>query len=165
MVIASNDDLRAMYRKYPHGDINLWCDGKHEEGAGKLKRKREELPSKFHEREEEVEDIYKEIKERHSDIPKLRLWAHMISSNLHESLDDPPRIPAFGCAIKRPCQESLSNALSGAIAMAHAFSDGGKKSNTPDQKIVCQVCLSLLKQTLANSGKLFIATLSKIRSG
>ena len=30
MVIATQEDINAMYRKYPSGDITLWCDGKSE---------------------------------------------------------------------------------------------------------------------------------------
>ena len=40
------------------------------------------------------------------EIPKLRLWARMISSNLHESTEEPPNIPAFsGCARKKAKQD------------------------------------------------------------
>lgn len=86
MVIASQEDFASMYRRYPSGEITLWCDGKNQnEGSANGKRKRE--TSNYHEREVEVDEIYKELEAKHSgdyEVPKLRLWARMISSNLHK---------------------------------------------------------------------------------
>ncbi len=75
---------------------------------------------------DELDEVYKELKAKHSDnydIPKLRLWARMVSSNLHESLDEPPDIPAFrGDAMNKKSKkgDSFSQALSGAVT---AFAD------------------------------------------
>ena len=96
MVIASNEDIEAMYVRYPSGDITLWCDGSSEDSVTTnkgTKQNHEESNSKFHEREEEVDDIYRELKEKHVDKYD---GARMISSKVHESMEDPPNIPVFG---------------------------------------------------------------------
>jgi len=130
MAIESDEDLQAMYKKYPSGEITLWCDGAVQEtsaNAGK-KRKREEtsFTSKFHEREKEVEEVYKELVKKHSDsydTPKLRLWARMIASNLHENMDVPPALPAFGGGLyKKSRQDSFTSILSStAVAVTQAL--------------------------------------------
>ena len=132
MWIVSNDDLTAMYQKYPRGEITLWCEGRSEEDVNeRKKRKREEttVTTKRQEKEEEVDDIFKQLQEKHGDnnkydIPKLRLWSRMMASNLHDSLDDPPNVPAFsGSTPKKSRQQSFSDAISGAaVAFAKALS-------------------------------------------
>ena len=85
--------------------------------------------SNYHEREGEVDEIYRELDAKHSgkyEVPKLRLWARMISSNLHDSMDYPPKIPVFGGGLqpKRPRQD-LSSALNGAaVAFTQALNHG-----------------------------------------
>ncbi len=110
-----------MYRRYSKGEITLWCDGrcdgKSENGKGKRKR---EVSSNYEEREDEVTDIYKELVAKHSEdykIPKLCLWARMISSNLHGSMENPPKIPVFGGCPQKRQKNDLSTALSGAAIM------------------------------------------------
>ena len=157
MLIANKDDIKAMYTKYPRGEITLWCDGRQDESSGRTKRKRDEqLSTKYNEREEEVEQIFKDLKERHGEkleLPKLRLWARMIASNLHESLDDPPNIPAFyGSTIKKSRQESsLTDALSGAAcAFAQAVTQRNDTCNIEKQRIpqekITKLRLNNLKQ-------------------
>lgn len=133
MWICVDEDLTAMYQKYPTGDILLWCDSNNNDGeANELapsKRRREEMQvaSKRQEREEEVD----QLKEKHSDkydIPKLRLWARMMASSLHDSIEEPPNVPAFGSSCKKP-RTSFSEAISGA-AIAFAKVLGG--NNTSD---------------------------------
>ncbi len=93
--LVSPDNLRAMYAKYPRGDITLWCDRSEpvEDDAARgrtAKRKREETTTRRQEKEEEVDEIFKD---KHADkfsTPKLRLWARMVTSHLHEDLDNPP---------------------------------------------------------------------------
>ena len=130
MSIITADDIKAMYSRFKTGEITLWCDARVSEvglGAGRCKRKREE--SSKQEREDEVEDIlYQELKEKHAnkfDIPKMRLWARMIASNIHCSMDDPPSIPAFGVTKKtRRESNSMTDALSGAaVAIVNALSN------------------------------------------
>jgi hypothetical protein len=78
------------------------------------KRQRDETPSKYHEKEEEVNDIYEELKEKHSDkydIPNLRLWARMIASNQHRSMEYPPSNPLFRSVPKRSRQDPLSASI------------------------------------------------------
>ena len=117
-----------MYKKYPSGDISLWCDGRVEDTtpAGRKRRRDEMVASRYQEKENEREEIYKELKEKHEskyDITKLRLWARMISSNLHESLEEPPNIPAFHTDVikKRKREESFSTAFSQGAAFANTL--------------------------------------------
>lgn len=127
--LVSDDDLHAMYAKYPRGDITLWCDGRTDEEcvSGRTKRKRDEATSKRQEKEEEVDAVYQQLKDKHGEkfgIPKLRLWARMVCSNLHDDLDNPPDIPAFHESTpKRPRkQESFSDAIGGAaVAIVRAL--------------------------------------------
>ena len=94
MSVVSNDDIKAMYDSQGC-DITLWCDARIEDSARSDtnlgKRRRDE-------RESEVEEVFEELKrkhEEHYDVPKLRLWARMISSSIHSSKEEPPNIPAF----------------------------------------------------------------------
>ena len=131
MSIVNSDDLKAMYKKYPTGEITLWCDGQsdlaEEEPVGRGKRKRDEaavVTTRRQEKEEEVEKVFIELKEKHSDrydTPRLRLWSRMVASSLHDDLDNPPKIPAFhGGTSKRARQNfGFSDALiSAAVALA-----------------------------------------------
>ena len=58
MAIVTDEDLEAMYQKYPSGDISLWCDGKMEENSSAAKkRKKDELTAtRYEDKENEVED-------------------------------------------------------------------------------------------------------------
>ena len=108
--ICSNEDLKCMY---PSGEITLWCEGRIDDTTDRRKRKREELvTSRRQEKEEEVDEIFKDLKEKHAekyDTPKLRLWSRMMASNLHDSLDEPPNVPAFnGSTPKKFRQQSFS---------------------------------------------------------
>ena len=101
------------------------------------KRKRDEpIPSKRQEKENELEAIFKELKGKHEnfDIPRLRLWARMIVSKLHEDMDSPPNIPALNSTPKRQAQnESFASALSeAAVAFAKALGE----SPQPEQSSV-----------------------------
>ncbi|SMN02688.1 hypothetical protein SPONN_1479 [uncultured Candidatus Thioglobus sp.] len=139
MLMGSEEDLQAMYMRYPSGEVTLWCDGRksEENGSAAKKRKREDVASNYHDKAEEVEDIYQELMRKHSenyDIPKLRLWARAIASSNHKSMDHPPEYPPFSSTPKRTRQESLSTTISGAaIAIAQALG-GGKKNSAPDQE-------------------------------
>ena len=129
--LVSSDDLETMYQKYPKGgNIMFWCDAKSAESESthtqKRKRDAKDGPGRRQEREEEVESTYKELVEKHSgkfDTPRLRLWARMMCSGLHDDFDNPPNVPAFsGNTPKRPRRESLSEAISGAaVAIAETI--------------------------------------------
>ena len=133
--LVTSDDLKSMYTKFSGGQLTLWCDGKSEEGKNKRKRDNTDMDTKRQEKEEDVDCIYKDLKGRHEgkfDTPKLRLWARMISSNLHDDYDSPPDIPAFsGTTPKRPRKETLSGALTEvAVAITKAItssSDTGRE--------------------------------------
>ena len=134
--LVDRQDFSTMYKKYPKGEISLWCDSQSDEdGAGsRKKRKGEEGSSKRQEREEEVDDIFKQLKEKHGDkydTPRLRLWARSVCSNIHDDLDTPPDLPAFGIEAgpKRAKKETLTDALTGAVvAFTNAFNTNPPKT-------------------------------------
>ena len=69
---------------------------------------------------DEVDDIFQELKDKHGDkfgIPKLRLWARMVGSNMHDDLENPPNIPAFcgNTPNRLQQQESFSDVIRGAV--------------------------------------------------
>lgn len=126
--LACEEDLQTMYSKYSPGtEIFLWCDGKIP-SSPKQKAPDEGSVTKRQAREEERDSIFKDLKEKHADdysIPQLRLWARMISTGSHDSLDDPPRVPMIlGAPLpKKQKQESITTALVGAAtAFAKAMS-------------------------------------------
>ena len=86
-----------MYRKYPSGEIVLWCDGAESDSGNKQKREDSSATasSKRQKKEDEVESLFVEQQASKFATPHLRLWARMISSGMHDSLDNPPDIPAF----------------------------------------------------------------------
>ena len=140
MWLCSNDDLKSMYTKYPKGEITLWCEGKGAEQSNVCgKRKRDEpKSSKRQDKEDEVEAVYKELKGKHGerfDAPRLRLWARMIVSKLHEDMDTPPNVPAFNSTPKRQKQsESFASAQSGAaVAFAKAMGDSPRPEHNEDR--------------------------------
>ena len=135
-------DLKVMYSKYPSSDITIWCDGWQDESIrGKRKRDDSSVSSLKHkEREEEVDDIFSELKEKHSDNygnPKLHLWAQMISSNLHDSLEDPPNIPVFQASTpkRQKTSDSITSAINGAaVALANVLK--GDVTSSSEQAIL-----------------------------
>ena len=79
-----------------------------------------------------MDAIYKDLKEKHDtkfDVPKLRLWARMIATDLHDDYNDPPNIPAFsGLATKKPRKDSMYEALTGAAeAFAKVITSSGEQ--------------------------------------
>ena len=142
--IVNGEDLNAMYSRYPKGEITLWCDSSspavgQEASSEHGKRKREDVAastSRRQEKEEEVDAAFKELKEKHADVfdvPKLRLWARMIASNLHDDYETPPNVPAFQGNVSKKCrqQSSLSDAVSGAaVAFANALKGGNSVTTT-----------------------------------
>ena len=75
--------------------------------------------------------MYKMLLDRHGskwDTPRLRLWARCITTQMHESYEDPPDLPAFKAPESKRRRESLSEALSGA---AVAFAGAISKQQTP----------------------------------
>ena len=139
--LVENDDLESMYAKLGSGgDVALWCDGKLDgDLVSKTKRKRGDSSrsagSTRHEKEEEVDIIYKDLKEKHDtkfDIPKLRLWARMIATDLHDDYNDPPNIPAFsGSMAKKPRKDSIYEALTGAAeAFAKVITSSGEQERS-----------------------------------
>ena len=90
-----------MYQKIPSGEIALWWAGNSEEESVVSKRKREDPStgsSKRQKKEDEVDFIFQELREKHGttyDTPRLRLWARIVATDLHDDLDNPPAIPAF----------------------------------------------------------------------
>jgi len=136
MSIVSKDDITDLYSKFSSGEIMLWCEGRGQEPGefGRGKRKREQQVCKNFEKEEEVDKVSDDLMKKHGDdydTPRLRLWARMIIANLHDSLEEPPNIPAFHSLVKKAKRESLSNAFSGAaVAFANALNRNGSSNST-----------------------------------
>ena len=108
--LVSDEDLRHMYSKKKQGDeVSLWVDldeNSVQEETHARKRKHDEslCSSSRQDKEEAVDSIYADLCEK----PQLRLWARMISTGIHESLDLPPDVPMItGKSSKRPKRESL----------------------------------------------------------
>ena len=124
--LVNQDDLDLMYTSLKKKDVLLWCDARSESIANGKKRRlqtentNEPPPSKRKQIEDRVDEIVEELKERHDDdnytLPQMRLWARMISAGNHESLDDPPQIPAITGVPKRKKRETLAEAISGAAS-------------------------------------------------
>lgn len=153
IVIATDDDLKAMYSNYPRGEITLWCNGRNEDSSvGRSKRKRDQLvASTFQAKEEQIEQIFLDLKEKHVDkydMPKLRLWARMISSQLHESFEEPPNIPAFSDSTPKKIKQDFSSALSGAaVAFAKVLT---KKDDAPPDTSISPSSLALTEVRMKN---------------
>lgn len=139
--LVNQEDLELMYTTMKKKDILLWCDARSESTTNEKKRKSqvehvEPPPSKRKLIEDKVDDTVEELKERHDDrytLPQLRLWARMISAGHHESLDDPPQIPALtGVTPKRKQKESLAEAITGAAStLVGAFHSKGSADVSP----------------------------------
>ena len=143
--LVSDEDLKAMYRKFSKGGrVNLWCENIESERersppAKKKKKKQEDKETaRRKDKEEELDGVYLELKKRHGDKwpdPHLRLWARYKVNGYHTDLDNPPAAPPFtGFVPKRAKQESLSEALtSAANAFAQAFggSPACRKESVP----------------------------------
>ena len=97
-----------MYKKYPKGEITLWCDGRGEEededvGTKKGKKADGDKVTRRQEREDEIDDVVKQLKEKHKDLytlPNYRLWARSVCGNLHDDLADLPSFPGHTAAKK-----------------------------------------------------------------
>lgn len=119
--ICCLEDITTMYAFFsPGSEILLWCDGKKssEDDEHRSARKRkQEVMTKREEKEEEVEGTYAALKERHGDkydIPKLRLWAKMITSGFHDSTEEPPAVPIFNNVTPKRKRNVISDAITDA---------------------------------------------------
>ena len=109
------------------------------EGVPKRKR---DLDSQSYRQgiEAEAESTYSELHEKHGnkyDVPRLHLWARMISNGLHSDFYAPPEIPVIlGSTPKRARRESLSDAISGAsVAIVDALK-GKEKAQEPSTSAI-----------------------------
>ena len=78
-------------------------------GVKKEKSVRKTTKLEVRKKKKRSKTLFKELTERYSDkfdIPKLRLWSRMVASNIHTSMDEPPKIPIFGTTPKK-IDESL----------------------------------------------------------
>ena len=140
--IESPEDLAALNRSFNSGDeVTLWCEPRRSEG----KRKKgddddEPTCSKRAKHDQEVDEAYQKLKSMHPDMnmPKLKLWARMITNGQHESFEDPPKIPLFtgGIIRKNSPRESLSDVVkTAATAVANVLN----KSTSLDSPSKTQV--------------------------
>ena len=106
--LCSTEDLNAMYKSLKKDEeVLLWC----ESIVNLSKRKKEEgVPvSKRQAKEDEIDSTFQSLKKKHNEkyeIPKLRLWARMITSGLHESIEEPQIYLHFiGVELRRKKQQ------------------------------------------------------------
>lgn len=136
--LVSKEDLDMMYSSQSKGDITLWYDGR--ETNTKRKCETESHATNRQEREEKVDEFYKTLKEKHgskNDVPKLRLWARMMSANLHDDIDNPPNIPAFSnVTLKKARKDLFADAIEGAaVAFANTVSKGKPINDLSTEKV------------------------------
>ena len=142
--LVNQDDLDLMYTSLKKKDIVLWCDARSESTTNDKKRRlqventNDPPPSKRKLIEDKVDEMVEKLKERHDDhytLPQMRLWARMISAGHHDSLDDPPRIPAItGVTPKRKQRQSLAEAIAGAATtLVSAVHNKGAADASPAQ--------------------------------
>ena len=140
-----------MYKKYPSGEITLWCDAYVDEELTCGKRKREDSsnnPSKRQKKEDDVDSVFKQLKEKHDtkfSTPQLRLWARMVTNNLYDDLEEPPKIPAFTSTPRRSHQPSVSSAINAAaIAITKALGGNVKENEATNSPVNSpgSVCVS-----------------------
>ncbi|SMN02411.1 hypothetical protein SPONN_1007 [uncultured Candidatus Thioglobus sp.] len=57
--LASNEDFATMYRKYPKGEITLWCDGRTstDSDVSRKKPSGDKAVSKRQDKESDIDDI------------------------------------------------------------------------------------------------------------
>lgn len=99
--LTTDQDIIAMNRKIPSGDVYMWCNAENisDQNADTGTRERSPVRSRCGRREEkekELDEIFQDLKTRHGDSysgPQLRLWARMISNGVYEDKDEPPRVP------------------------------------------------------------------------
>ena len=136
--LCCQDDLYTMYSSYKDGgEITLWRDGRKVISTSTtcnqpVTRKLKQKASSRCQENEEVDTIFIDLKDKHNekyDNPKLRLWARMIASGLHESTDEPPNVPAFVSEEPKRRKESLTGALTWAVeAIAKAMGNKPQQS-------------------------------------
>jgi len=134
--LCSTEDLNAMYKSLKKDEeVLLWC----ESIVNLSKRKKEEgVPvSKRQAKEDEIDSTFQSLKKKHNEkyeIPKLRLWARMITSGLHESIEEPPDIPAFhsgGVKKKKTTVEAISGVMDTLVKIVEQKAPGpGNSPNT-----------------------------------
>ena len=102
--LVSPEDIPSMYSSFgTKRDIMLWCDeaansNSNPETGSKRQSSSSNPSSKRRQVEDQVDETVSELRSRHGTkyaLPQLRLWARMIAAKNHESLDDPPEIPAL----------------------------------------------------------------------
>ena len=90
--LATQDDLQAMYAKYPTGPITLWCDSRSTDEDGDSanwrvpKRRKVETSSNRQDKKVKLMTFIRTLKSKHGEkysTPKLCLWARMVTANLH----------------------------------------------------------------------------------
>ena len=106
--LVTQSDLSYMYESITKTNILLWCDARSTIGNSPSSENDLQSQSKKHRstatstsvlsNKVDIEETVTELQEAHKDkysLPKLRQWARMVAAGHHDSLIDPPRIPAI----------------------------------------------------------------------
>ena len=173
--ICCQEDITTMYKFFnPGSEILLWCDGKktsveEDEHRSSSRKRKQEVMTKREEKEEEVEDTYAELKERHGDkydIPKLRLWARMVTSGLHDSTDEPPAVPIFSNVTPKRRRSVISDAITdaaGAIMKSINSSSTNTPTPTSSSSVVNQSGLNEVSSGLGQATELRMKNMEQLR--
>ena len=139
--LISPEDLPSMYSSLgTKRDVMLWCDGaKHDslDVGSKRTSPSNNPPSKRRQIKNKVDETVDKLRERHGTkytLPQMRLWARMVTANHHESLDDPPDIPAITGIVpkrKKP-RESVAEAISSLAGALRGTSTGATNTTPAD---------------------------------
>lgn len=123
--VICQDDLEQMYSLNDRGsEIYLWCDLECVDVECPQPKKKKEA-SRREDKEEAVDRAFNKLKDMHLNKytkPQLKLWARMITNDIHESYDQPPDVPMItGTKSKLQKKESLSEVVaSAAVAFMKA---------------------------------------------
>ena len=142
--VVTDDDVGGMYKKYPNGgEITLWCEGRggDKEASKKRKRDKEEAATSWREEnEDDVRENLEILKEKYAktgqyNMTQLHLWARMVVSGQHSSLEKAPDNQAFGGTVAKKSRRSyIEEAVSGAVSGAAATFASAFNPKRPDSE-------------------------------
>ena len=126
--LVSRDDLNSMYRSIKKGSVLLWCDKRScqlqssESRKGQKRKLQDDPPQQSKSHESEVDEIVSDLRERHGTtytLPKLRLWARVITTGNWDDRDKHPPLPAFDDnEPKKVKKAALSDVIASSVVKA-----------------------------------------------
>ena len=130
--LVSQDDLNSMYKSIKKGNILLWCDKlssqlqSSESCKGQKRKLQDDPPQQSKSHESEVDNIVSDLRKRHDttySLPKLRLWACVITAGNWDDRDKHPPLPAFDDnEPKKLKKKALSDVIANSVVKAMTMS-------------------------------------------